>query len=197
MKNPSGNQWLQFFRLLERIRNRIFSSLVRGSFREFGSGSTLQMPIGIWGASAISIGEKVYLGAGSWLHFLGQEDPGAKHGIEIGDGCNFAGAATISAVRLIQIGDHVLFGRNIHISDHGHKFSDLNQPIISQGITEARPVFIGSGSWIGQGVIICPGVTIGKNCVIGANSVVKSDVPDHCVAVGAPARVVRKIGAQL
>lgn len=152
------------------------------------------MPIEIWGSSAISIGKKVHLGASSWLHFLGQEDSSAEQGIQIGDGCSFAGAATITAVRLIKIGDNVLFGRNIHISDHSHEFKDASKPVLSQGITDARPVFIGSGSWIGQGVIICPGVTIGKNCVVGANSVVKSDVPDHCVVVGAPARIVRKIG---
>ena len=45
---------------------------------------------------------------------------------------------------------------------------------------------------IGEGTSIMPGVTIGRHCSIGANSVVVSDIPDHCVAVGSPARVVRR-----
>ena len=56
----------------------------------------------------------------------------------------------------------------------------------------AYPVTIGEDCWIGGGAIICPGVTIGNRCVIGAGSVVTKDIPDDSVAVGNPARVVRK-----
>ncbi len=180
---------LQFFRLVGRVRNRIFTMAVKGSFRKFGAGTTLQTPAGIWGAYAIAIGSGVHVGAGSWLQFLGN----GEGNIDIGDGCSFAGGVTITAVRSVRIGDHVLVGRNVHISDHGHEYRQPGKPIIAQGISEAAPVVIGSGSWLGQGVIICPGVTIGENCVIGANSVVKSDIPARCVAVGAPARIVRRL----
>ena len=54
-----------------------------------------------------------------------------------------------------------------------------------------RSVSIGDGSWIGENVCIL-GANIGKHSVIGANSVVLQDIPDYCVAVGSPARVVRK-----
>ena len=56
----------------------------------------------------------------------------------------------------------------------------------------AYPVTIGEDCWIGGGAIICPGVTIGSRCVIGAGSVVTKDIPDACVAVGNPARIIRK-----
>lgn len=193
MKSPSGNFWLRFYSIIDRSKNRFFTILVKSSFREFGSGSTLQRPVGIWGASSISIGKKVHIGSGSWLHFLNSKDLGQELGIHIGDGCSFAGGVVITSVKSVQIGDFVLFGKNVHIADHGHEYHNSNIPIIQQGISEALPVVVGSGSWIGQGVIICPGVTIGKNCVIGANSVVKSNIPDFSVAVGAPAKVVRKI----
>ena len=98
-----------------------------------------------------------------------------------------------SSVKSVRIGNHVLVGRNVHISDHGHEYRDSEKPIMSQGISEPAPVVIGAGSWLGQGVVICPGVTIGENCVIGANSVVKSDIPSRSVAVGAPARIVRRL----
>ena len=57
----------------------------------------------------------------------------------------------------------------------------------------ARPITIGDNVWLGGGVIVCPGVTIGDNTVIGAGSVVTRDVPAGVVAVGNPARVVRRI----
>ena len=51
---------------------------------------------------------------------------------------------------------------------------------------------IGDGSWIGTGSVVLPGATIGKHCTIGANSVVTGDIPDYSVAVGAPARVIKR-----
>ena len=54
------------------------------------------------------------------------------------------------------------------------------------------PVTIGEDCWIGGGAVICPGVTIGDRCIIGAGSVVTKDIPSDCVAVGNPAKVIRK-----
>lgn len=56
------------------------------------------------------------------------------------------------------------------------------------------PIVIKDGAHIGIGSIIMPGVTIGKGAVIGAGAVVTKDVPDYCVAVGVPARVVKTLG---
>ena len=57
----------------------------------------------------------------------------------------------------------------------------------------AEPVNIGNNVWIGGNVVINPGVTIGSDTVIGSGSVVTKDIPDHCIAVGNPCRVVRDI----
>ena len=54
-------------------------------------------------------------------------------------------------------------------------------------------VKICDGAWLGGGVIVLPGVTIGRNSVIGAGSVVTRDVPDNCVAVGNPCRVIKTV----
>ena len=51
---------------------------------------------------------------------------------------------------------------------------------------------IGSGSWLGTGVVVLPGATIGRNVVVGAGSVVVGELPDHCVAVGSPAKPVKR-----
>ena len=54
------------------------------------------------------------------------------------------------------------------------------------------PVKIGKNVWLAEGVIVMPGVTIGDGCVIGAHSVVNCNIPAACIAVGSPARVVKR-----
>ena len=56
----------------------------------------------------------------------------------------------------------------------------------------AYPVTIGEDCWIGGGATLCPGVTIGDRCIIGAGSVVTKDIPSDSIAVGNPAKVIRK-----
>ncbi len=62
-------------------------------------------------------------------------------------------------------------------------------PISEQGF-RGGPIEIGEDCWIGRGVIITGNVKIGRGCVIGANAVVTRDIPDYCVAVGVPAKVI-------
>jgi acetyltransferase-like isoleucine patch superfamily enzyme len=113
--------------------------------------------------------------------------------IVIGDHTSVSGFLTITAVESVLIDSKVLIARYVYISDHTHATGSLEHAIKDQGITKAAPVHIREGAWLGQGVVVCPGVTIGRNAVIGANSVVRHDVPDFCVAAGAPARVIRRI----
>lgn len=54
-----------------------------------------------------------------------------------------------------------------------------------------KPIVVGSDVYIGTDVIILPGVTIGNKVVIGAGAVVTKNIPDNCVAVGVPARVMK------
>lgn len=53
-------------------------------------------------------------------------------------------------------------------------------------------VSIGDGSWLGFGAVVLPGARIGKHVTIGANSVVTGEIPDYSVAVGSPAKVIRR-----
>ena len=93
----------------------------------------------------------------------------------------------------IVIEDYVLLGSGIQIYTNNHKFSDPTIPIYFQDHDEDQEVIIKEGSWIGANAIILPGVTIGKNSVVGAGSIVTKDIPDFTVAVGNPARVVKKL----
>ena len=185
---------VQLYRWFGRLRRKAFTLLVRGGFRAFGHSSALEAPAQLLGLSHVSVGRDVYIGANSWLTFLGDSRSPAR-GIVIGDGVSVAGGLVLSALEEIVIEDHVLVGRFVHISDHTHAHEETERPILAQGLTEPAPVLIKSGAWLGQGVVVCPGVTIGKNAVVAAGSVVRADVPDYCLAAGAPAVVKRQLNA--
>lgn len=99
----------------------------------------------------------------------------------------------------IDIGSNVLIASNVQIYTATHSIR-VNERMVqdwSEGQeicrTYALPVKIEDGVWIGGGVIILPGVTIGRNSVIGAGSVVTRSIPESCVAVGNPCRVIKQI----
>lgn len=83
----------------------------------------------------------------------------------------------------------------MYISDNLHGFNDINTPIKDQPLCQLKEVTIGSGSWIGENVCII-GASVGKNSVVGANSVVTHDIPDYCVAVGAPAKIIKRFDSE-
>lgn len=178
--------------LSSRIRTRLFTMLLSSQFREIGAGSSIAPPFRFYGLVRISLGEDVVIHRDCWIHVLENHDHESTPNIIIKSGASIGMGATISAVQKVVIGEHVLLARNVYISDHAHAFENIETSIMSQGITSIAPVTIGRNSWLGQNVVVLPGVTIGEHCVIGANSVVKSSIPDFCVAVGAPARVVKR-----
>lgn len=96
------------------------------------------------------------------------------------------------AAQEVRIGKNVLIAGRVYISDHDHIYDAEVSAREHRGII-AAPVNIGDGVWIGEGVVVLKGVTIGERSVVGANSVVTKDIPPYCVAVGVPARVIKKI----
>ena len=95
---------------------------------------------------------------------------------------------TVLDEALVTIGDDCFIGPNVSIYTACHS----TDPIERNSRREwAKPVNIGDNVWIGGSVTILPGVTIGSNVTIGAGSVVVKDIPDGCVAVGNPCRVVK------
>jgi len=103
-------------------------------------------------------------------------------GVFINSGCRFQDQGGIT------IGDGALIGHNVVIATLNHDLApEKRQSLIPS------PVRIGKNVWIGAGSIILPGVSIGDNSVIGAGSVVTKDIPESVVAVGSPARVIKRI----
>jgi acetyltransferase-like isoleucine patch superfamily enzyme len=189
----AGSAALAAYRGLRRVRGRAFSLAVSGGFAEFGAHTVLDPPVDVRGARRIALGARIWIGPGSWLYAM-PEQPGDEPVLVVGDGVRISGGCVLAAVTSVRLGRDVLLARNVYIADHSHAFEDVTRPVRVQGVAGVKPVSIGDGAWLGQGVVVCPGVTIGCGAVIGAGSVVLRDVPDHSVAVGAPARVVRTFG---
>lgn len=91
----------------------------------------------------------------------------------------------------IYIGSQTMIGPNVTIATAGHP---ILPELRERGLQYNADVHIGRNCWIGAGAVILPGVTIGDGTVIGAGSVVTRDIPEGCVAVGNPCRVLRAIG---
>ena len=99
----------------------------------------------------------------------------------------------------VKIGNNVFIGPNCSLLTPMHGFlpSDRNLRVRENGqlydLEYAKSITIGNDCWLCGNVVICGGVTVGEGCVIGAGSVVTRDLPPYSLAVGNPARVVRKI----
>ena len=191
-RHSVGSGFLRLYRLGGRAWGKGFSLLSAGAFASFGSRTVIQPPVRLSGEDRISVGSDVFIGSGCWLQVLGE---GEGVALEIGDGTKIVGGCVLSAAGSIRLGRKVLIARNAYVADHQHAFTDTETAVLDQGIEKVAPVVIGDGAWLGENVVVGPGVTIGRGAVIGANAVVLADVPDHSVAVGAPARVVRQVTA--
>ena len=89
----------------------------------------------------------------------------------------------------IKIGSNVFFAPNVQLYTANHPL----EAELRKTLENALSISIGDDCWIGGNTVICPGVTIGRGCVIGAGSVVTKDIPDNSLAVGNPAKVIKKL----
>jgi len=177
-------------------------------FLAFGDGSAICFPsAALFGEAHIHLGAATIVGPHVSLsagvapdHDLSAAPPGrelasrtgVREVVRIGDRCVIGRGSGIVGHEHIVIGDDVYTGHYVYITDANHGYEDLTIPIGHQ-LAAPRPVHIGDGSWIGHGAIVLPGASIGRHAVIGAGSVVTGAVPDYSVAVGNPARVIRRL----
>ena len=117
-----------------------------------------------------------------------------SRGVKIGKNCHFNPYVLIDLIypKMIEIGDNVSLGSHSMIFAHSNPSANL---FLKNGEypRKVEEVNIKSGAVINPGAIVIAGVTIGENSIISPRSVVTQDIPDYCIAVGNPARVVKKI----
>lgn len=96
--------------------------------------------------------------------------------ISIGKKCFFNHGCSINALKEVTIGDECIFGENVKIYDHNHRFSEKDLSIKEQGFSIGE-VCIGNRCWFGSNVVVLKDVHIGDNCIIGAGSIISCDIP--------------------
>lgn len=123
--------------------------------------------------------------------------------LEIGSNLCANHAVHIAAMERIEIGDNVLMASRVYISDHSHgnykaKGDYNSSPKIPPNLRplKCEPVFIGDNCWLGEGVCVLPGSYIGAGSIIGAQAVVIGTIPENCIAVGIPAKVIKRWSAE-
>ena len=125
-----------------------------------------------------------------YLNYLRQK------GIAIGEGCHCNDPKTceidMSRPSLVTIGNNVLMNRNFTLLTHDF----VAGVFINSGrefVPSSGRVCVGNNVRFGHNVMVLKGVKIGNNVFIGANSVVNKDIPDNCIAVGNPCKVVKTL----
>ena len=137
----------------------------------------------------ISLGSGVFLGRGTILS--------CKDGdIELGDHVNIGFNSEIFSGSSVKGGRHGLFAAYTYLVGGGHAFDQAGVPVIVQQRV-SKGITLGENVWLGAGAKVMDGVTIGRDVVVGAGAVVTTDLPDGAVAVGIPARVVRRRDQEL
>ena len=140
-------------------------------------------PGGITLGNHVSLTQRVYLDT---------EDPGEGY-IKIGNGVYVGTGTSLFGHCGLEIGDSSLLAQNISLTPYSHIFEDPNREIIAQG-GHTRKVTIGRDVYIGMNSTILYSADIGDGCVVGSGTVVVKPLPPFSVAVGNPARVIRRRG---
>jgi acetyltransferase-like isoleucine patch superfamily enzyme len=177
-------------KIYNALKRRAWCLFYKRAFKKLGARSYVQNPLHIMGKKNIIIEDDVFVAYKTWLAAVSDTNSDLCELI-IGRGTRIGNFNHIYATRSIKIGRDVLTADKVYISDNLHDYEEISLPIIKQKIKQINSVEIGDGVWIGENVCVI-GAKIGKNSVIGANSVVTKDIPAYCVAVGSPAKIIKR-----
>lgn len=172
---------------LSYIRSLIYTGWKKRFFKQMDG--FINYPIGTNGDKNISIGKNTVIGKHSlitaWEKYKNEQ---YNPSITIGKNCHIGEYNHITSIYCITIGDNVLMGRNVLITDHNHgnKY-DLSLPPQERPLRTKGKISIGNNVWIGDKVVILSGVSIGDGVIIGANSVVTKDIKTNSIVGGVPA----------
>lgn len=178
-----------------RMHAKIAWNANKRGFAAVGSNTAAMFPCFLTGTEFIKIGSGFRAKPNLRLEAFWEDHKEAPPYICIGNGVCLNYDVHIGAVRGIVIGDDVLVGSHVLITDHNHGDSTMEmlrmKPLERPHITKGE-VTIGNSVWIGENAAILAGSRIGNNCIVGADTVVNGEVPDFCIAVGNPMRIIRR-----
>ena len=157
----------------------------------------IRFPIDIRNKKNIDLGRNLTTGIGCRIECFPISDA-CEVVLKFGENVQMNDYVHITAAKSVEIGDNVLMASKIYISDcsHGSYLGDSNDsnPFTSPIARplSVKPVKIENNVWLGEFVSVLPGVTIGQGTIVGANSVVSKSLPPNVIAVGSPAKPIKK-----
>jgi acetyltransferase-like isoleucine patch superfamily enzyme len=175
----------RFWYPLANIKNRFL-------FAEYGRDVYIGPGVIINRPRFISLGDRVRILRNTSINLHPRDRHSQEILLELGNDVIISENCYISACNSIIIEENVGISPNVMIIDNSRKPGDVSRPSKEQDISKDGYVKIGADSWIAFGSCVLPNVTIGRHCIIGALSVVNTDIPPYSVAVGSPARVVKR-----
>ena len=162
---------------------------------EIAPDNMFDVPMRSDGTGSIKIGANNVFGYAQTLRLGSGEiliqPRGREARIIIGERNWFSNNVSIVATQEVVIGDGCQIGDMVTIFDSD--FHEINPMTRNRSAGLVSPVSIGNNVWLGSRVMVLKGVAIGNNSIIGPMSVVTKSIPANCLAVGAPARVIRRI----
>lgn len=186
------NSLLKRYSLFQLIA--ISFDVIRTKFL-FKKARIIRFPFDIRGKKYISIGKGFTTGIGCRLEAYPIH---INNVLFIGENVQINDYVHITAMESVKIGNNVLLASKIYISDCSHgsytgnSFDSHPDSIPKERKMFSKPVLIEDNVWLGEFVSVLPGVTIGKGTIVGANSVVSKSLPSYVIAVGSPAKPIKK-----
>lgn len=213
-KNADNESRESFFKTLimnddSEYARKIRTEYYKTKFKSMGENVYIGKGVNIENPQYISIGDNVEIHDGVTLRARGEggitigdstriqqrvylDTEKAETGyIKIGKKVYIGTGTTLFAHMGLEIGDHCLLAQNITLTPYSHIFDDANSTIYGQG-GNCKKVTIGRDVYIGMRVAIMYSGDIGEGSVIGAGAVVVKPIPPYSVAVGCPAKVIKK-----
>ena len=163
----------------------------------FKNARLIRFPFRVRGKQYIKIVKGFTTGFNCRIDALNINNLKEKYLLEIGENVEINDDVHIGATEKIIIGDDVLIASKVYISDHNHgnyKGEEQDSPmsIPKKRKIYSSPIKIERNVWIGEFVSILQGVTVGEGSIIGTMSVVTKDIPPYTIAVGSPAKPIKK-----
>lgn len=179
------------------IRHKIYNNYVKKQIGKVGVNFFVRKKFILRNGKYIQIGDNFLGMSGTRIEAWDKyEEESFSPEIVIGNNVSINMDCHIGAINKIVIGDNVLLGSRVFISDHSHGqciTNEIDIPPNHRKLFSKGPVIIEDNVWIGEGAAILSNVTVGYGSIIGANAVVTKNVPEKTVVGGCPARVIKKL----
>jgi len=175
--------------------HKLKNSFRRIKHRNIGKSAYLAPGVQILGLKNITIGENCTIGENSLFTVNNRDDVTIK--LRIGDNTYIGRNSFLTVGKSIEIGQYCIVGNNCSFIGSDHKFETPLQPYTLSGASNHKVIKLGANCWLGNGVTIVGHVTIGHGSIIGAGSIVTKNIPPFSIAVGNPAKVIKKFNFAL